>query len=134
MILSETILSAADNAGTQLVKCIKILGGFRRRSATLGDKIIVIPRKIRYSHKINKKTRDDREKKFKYIGLILSTKKEKQRLDGVYIKFDQNTILTFDKKMKFLGTRVYGPLCKEIRKPGKEITFKQIISYAGATL
>lgn len=134
MILSESVLYAADNAGTQIVKCIKVLGGFWRRHAKLGDKIIITPKKIKYSHKIGKKARDDKDKKIKYIGLIVATKKEKRRRDGLYIKFDKNFILTFDKRLKFLGTRVYGPLCKEIRHSGKEVNYKQIISYSGATI
>jgi large subunit ribosomal protein L14 len=141
MISIETKLSAADNAGAIKFKCIKIFGGYKRRYARLGEIVgsIASVRKI-YSNDLDKKIlskkvkkkRKQKSKKLKpnirpYLTLIIGTKKQSNRNDGSYIKFDKNRVLTFSEPTRygpagkstmipnFLGTRVFGPICKEVR-------------------
>lgn len=141
MIAIETKLKAADNAGAITFKCIKISGGFKRRYARLGEVVGSIARTRRiYSDSLDKKIllkkvkkkRKQKSKKSKpnirpYLTLIVATKKSHNRKDGSYIKFDENRVLTFSDPTKFgpagkstmipnfLGTRVFGPICKELR-------------------
>jgi ribosomal protein L14 len=70
-----------------------------------------------------------------YLGLIINTKWKTRRVNGHFIKFDYNRALTLSDQSKFLGTRVYGPICKEIRNSKKKKkNYKKIISYSGATI
>lgn len=141
MILIESTLISADNAGAIKFKCIKIFGGYKRRYAKLGEVVgsIAHTRRV-YSNKIDKKIlskkvkkkRKQKSKKIKpnirpYLTLIVGTKKSTNRKDGSYIKFDKNRVLTFSEPTRygpagkstmipnFLGTRVFGPICREIR-------------------
>lgn len=126
MILTETILYAADNSGAQIVKCIKILNGFRRRYAKLGNIIVVCLKKLYSFEKIDKKTL--------YYGLIIGSTKKTRRKDGSFIRFDANFVLILNDQSKFLGSRIYGPICKEIRSTNDASKYNQIISYAKATV
>jgi len=141
MIQIESTLLAADNAGALKFKCIKIFGGYKRRYARLGEVVgsIASARKI-YSLQLDKKIlskkvkkkRKQKSKKIKpnirpYLTLIVSTKKQTNRLDGSYVKFDKNRAITFSEPTRygpagkstmipnFLGTRVFGPICREVR-------------------
>jgi large subunit ribosomal protein L14 len=141
MIFIETNLKAADNAGAITFKCIKIFGGFKRRFAKLGEMVGSVAQLRRvYSDATDrkillkkvKKKRKQKSKKSKpnvrpYLTLIVATKKQHNRKDGSYIKFDENRVLTFSDPTKFgpagkstmipnfLGTRVFGPICRELR-------------------
>jgi large subunit ribosomal protein L14 len=139
----ESTLKPADNAGAILFKCIKIFGGCGRRYAKLGEMVgsISVSRRVYNILKMNKKIfakkvkkkRKQKSKKIKpnirpYLTLLISTKKSTNRNDGSYIKFDNNRVLTFSEPTRFgpagkstmipnfLGTRVFGPVCKELRK------------------
>ena len=107
MIQTETVLNVADNSGARKVLCIKVLGGSKRRYAHIGDVIRVtvkdaIPRgKVRKGEICN--------------ALIVRTKKGVRRSDGSLIRFDSNAAVLLDNKREPLGTRVFGPVTRELR-------------------
>ena len=107
MIQAETVLNVADNSGARKVLCIKVLGGSKRRYAQIGDVIRVtvkdaIPRgKVRKGEICN--------------ALIVRTKKGVRRPDGSLIRFDSNAAVLLDNKREPLGTRVFGPVTRELR-------------------
>jgi large subunit ribosomal protein L14 len=98
----------------------------KKKIAVLGDQILVAIKKLDIKKKINKKDI--------YINLIICQKKLKKRKNGTFIKFDQNKSLLLSKTLKFLGTRVYGPIIKEIRTKDTFSQYKKIISYSKITL
>lgn len=126
MVIFKTKLRVNDNTGAQIAQCVKIYGGIRRRTACLGDKILVCLKKLRHRKKLDKKKL--------YFGLLVARVKNTRRKDGIFVRYDRNKVLIFSLQDKFLGTRVYGPICKEIRGGKNEVRYKQIISYSGATL
>ncbi len=107
MIQTETVLNVADNSGARKVLCIKVLGGSKRRYAHIGDVIRVtvkdaIPRgKVKKGEICN--------------ALIVRTKKGVRRSDGSLIRFDSNAAVLLDNKREPLGTRVFGPVTRELR-------------------
>jgi len=139
----ESTIKSADNAGAIKFKCITIYGGFKRRYARLGEMVgsIASIRKIYnenkidkkiLSKKVKKKSVNKKSKKLKpyirpYLTLLVSLKNSTNRKDGSYLKFDENRALTFTEPTKFgpagkstmvpnfLGTRVFGPICRELR-------------------
>jgi large subunit ribosomal protein L14 len=141
MIMIESCLKAADNAGAITFKCIKVFGGFRRRYARLGEMVgsVAQSRRVYRSDtdkkvlaKKVKKKRKQKSKKVKpnvrpYLTLLVATKKRTNRKDGSYIRFDENRVLTFSEPTRygpagkstmipnFLGSRVFGPVCRELR-------------------
>jgi len=126
MILFKTNIRSADNSGSKIFKCIKILNGHKSRFASVGDLVLVSIKKIWKRKKVEKK-------EICYV-LLTSTKKNIKRCDGTYLKFDKNKGLTLNKQFKFLGTRIYGPIPKEIRLVKFGLTYKQIISKSEATI
>ena len=121
MIYKETILKNADNSGIIWSKCINVSGKCNKNTARLGDRVLISV--FRAKAKKN-------NKKKKYHGLVISVKKFTKRKDGSYIKFFKNKVLLLSDQLKFLGTRVYGPIPKEIRVDDKEVLYKKIISYS----
>lgn len=122
MILRETILKCSDNSGAKLLKCISVRGGFRRNSANLGDAITAVVRTVDYKKKLLKKSI--------YSAVIIATKQPTPRLDGSFIKFDNNRAIILDKGNKFIGTKILGPVPKEIRGGHKEVKYKTLLSFA----
>lgn len=119
MIQHRSILNVADNTGAKKVMCIRVLGGYRKRYARLGD-IITIVVKETLPHGLVKKSDILR-------AIIVRTKKESKRKDGTYIRFDDNACVIIDEKTKEpKGTRVIGSVAREIREKG----FTKIISLA----
>lgn len=119
MIQHRTILNVADNTGAKKAMCIHVFGGYKKRSANLGD-IVTVVVKESLPHRLVKKGDI-------LHALIVRTKKEKRREDGTYLRFDDNACVIIDKKTKELkGTRIIGPVAREIRKQG----FIKIISLA----
>ena len=107
MIQQETLLNSADNTGAKKLLCIKVLGGTKRRYATLGDKIVVSVKEASSDAKVKK---GDVKK-----GVIVRLHKEVRRSDGSYIRFDDNAIVLIDDKGEPLGTRIFGPVARELR-------------------
>jgi large subunit ribosomal protein L14 len=118
MIQAETVLDIADNSGAKRVQCIKVLGGTRRRYAKLGDVIVV---------SIKEAIPNSRVKKGQLAkAVVVRTRREYFRSDGSYIKFDENSAVLIDEKREPIGTRIFGPVARELRAK----RFMKIISLA----
>ncbi len=118
MIQQQTVLDVADNSGAKKVMCIKVLGGTRKRYATIGDIIVVAVREAIPNAKVKK---GDVQK-----AVVVRTAKEVSRRDGSYIKFDGNSAVIIDKANEPLGTRIFGPVARELRAK----KFMKIVSLA----
>ncbi len=118
MIQSETRLTVADNSGAKVLYCIKILGGSRRRYASIGDIIVVAVKEAIPNSKVKK---GDVLK-----AVVVRTKKEIKRADGSYIRFDDNSAVLINQGMEPIGTRIFGPVARELRAK----RFMKIISLA----
>jgi len=116
MIQVGTILKVSDKTGVVLVQCIKVLGNAHRRIALLGDMILVSVRRI--NPKKFQNVKFFRKKKFflgtLHRGLIIRTKVNFQRLSGLYIRFNENTIVIVNKKNVPISNRIYGPVLREL--------------------
>ena len=111
MIQSQTNLKVADNSGARFVQCIKVLGGTKRRYAHIGD-VIVVAVKEATPHSPIKKGDVVR-------AVIVRTTKEIRRKDGSYLRFDDNACVVIEKeKIEPRGTRVFGPIAREVRRKG----------------
>jgi large subunit ribosomal protein L14 len=122
MITKGTNLIVSDNSGGKRVQCINVMGSSKQRYAHMGKTLLVTAKKIRSGKKVIKKKL--------YSAILIGTAKNKKRRKGYQIKFDENRVLLLSEQNKFLGTRIYGPICKELRGGKKEVLYKQIISYA----
>jgi len=122
MIQEESRLTVADNTGAKSVKCFRILGGSRRKFATVGD-IIVVSIKSAIPSSSVKKGEVSR-------AVVVRTKKEVRRKDGSYIRFDDNAAVLLDDKNEPKGTRIFGPVARELR----EKRFMKIVSLAPEVL
>ncbi len=122
MIQVESSLQVADNSGAKRVACIKVLGGSKRRYATVGD-IIVVSVKEAIPHAKVKKGEVMR-------AVIVRTAKEIRRPDGTYIKFDTNAAVLLTKQGEPVGTRIFGPVARELRAKN----FMKIVSLAPEVL
>ncbi|GFM37479.1 50S ribosomal protein L14 [Desulfovibrio psychrotolerans] len=122
MIQVESTLEVADNSGAKKVACIKVLGGSHRRYASVGDIIVVSVKEAMPHAKVKK---GDVMK-----AVIVRTKKEIRRADGSYIKFDSNAAVVLSKQGEPVGTRIFGPVARELRGKG----FMKIVSLAPEVL
>ena len=122
MIQVSTTLEVADNSGARLVKCIKVIGGSRRRYAALGDIIVVSISECSPGTKVKK---GDTAR-----AVVVRTTREYQRSDGSYIKFDVNSAVLINKDKEPIGTRIFGPVARELRAK----KFMKIISLAPEVL
>ena len=122
MIQMRSILDVADNSGAKSVQCIKVLGGSRRRYAALGDVIVVSIKEALPGAKVKK---GDTAK-----AVVVRTKREWSRPDGSYIKFDTNSAVMVSKDGEPIGTRIFGPVARELRAK----KFMKIISLAPEVL
>ena len=118
MIQTETVLSVADNSGARKVLCIKVLGGSRKRYAQIGDIIKVTVKDAIPRGKVKKGD--------VFNALVVRTKKGIRRPDGSLIRFDGNAAVLLDSKKEPIGTRVFGPVTRELRA----INYLKIISLA----
>jgi len=122
MIQSETRLTVADNSGAKELYCIKVLGGSRRRYASIGDIIVVTVKEALPNAKVKKgeilKT------------VVVRTKKEIRRPDGSLIRFDDNSAVLINNQREPIGTRIFGPVARELRAK----RFMKIISLAPEVL
>ena len=125
MIQMQSRLSVADNTGAKEVMCIKVLGGSRRRVAGLGDIIICSVKNTLPTSEVKKKA--------VVRAVIVRTKAPTRRPDGSYVRFDSNAVVLIDNERNPRGTRIFGPIPREIREKAKgdfEDGFKKIISLA----
>jgi large subunit ribosomal protein L14 len=122
MIQMQTILNVADNSGAKKVACIKVLGGSRRRYASVGDVIVVSIKEAIPNSKVKK---GDVMK-----AVVVRTAKEVRRPDGSYLKFDDNSAVLITNQMEPVGTRIFGPVARELRAK----QFMKIISLAPEVL
>lgn len=122
MIQTETVLDVADNSGAKKVLCIRVLGGSRRRYARIGD-IIVITVKEAIPHSKVKKGDVMR-------AVVVRTAKELRRMDDTSVKFDGNSAVLLSASGEPVGTRIFGPVARELRAKG----FMKIISLAPEVL
>jgi large subunit ribosomal protein L14 len=122
MIQQQTVLDVADNSGAKRVMCIKVLGGTRKRYASLGDVIVVA---------IKSAIPDGQAKKGTVAkAVVVRTTKEVRRPDGSYVKFDRNAAVLINNANEPIGTRIFGPVARELRRKN----FMKIISLAPEVL
>ncbi|HQG63572.1 MAG TPA: 50S ribosomal protein L14 [Bacteroidales bacterium] len=107
MIQQETRLTVADNSGAKEVLCIRVLGGSKKRYATVGDKIVVSVKSALPSGEAKKGTVSR--------AVVVRTKKEIRRPDGSYIRFDDNAVVLLTNQDEVRGTRIFGPVARELR-------------------
>jgi large subunit ribosomal protein L14 len=120
MIQQQTILKVSDNSGAKTVRCFKILGGFKKKYATLGDIIIVSVQKLRNKSKKTSKVKTGEV----YKALIIRTKTKHRKKDGSEILFKENSVVLLNKQGNPVGTRIIGPVPKILKKK----SFQKIIS------
>lgn len=107
MIQQESRLTVADNSGAKEVLCIRVLGGSKKRYATVGDKIVVSVKSALPSGEAKKGTVS--------TAVVVRTKKEIRRADGSYIRFDDNAVVLLNNVNEVRGTRIFGPVARELR-------------------
>ena len=107
MIQNLTVLDVADNSGAKKLKTIKVLGGSKRRYASIGDIVVVSVREALPNGKVKKGD--------VVRAVIVRTKKEIRRKDGTYIRFDSNSAVLVDAQKEPIGTRIFGPVARELR-------------------
>ena len=122
MVQTTSTLDVADNSGAKKIMCIRVLGGTRRKYASIGDIIVVSIKEAIPNAKVKK---GDVAK-----AVIVRTKKEVSRQDGSYIRFDTNSAVLVDKDNEPVGTRIFGPVARELRAK----RFMKIISLAPEVL
>jgi large subunit ribosomal protein L14 len=122
MIQTQTKLKVADNSGAKSLQCIKVLGGSKRRYASVGDIIVVSVKEAIPNSKVKKGD--------VMRAVIVRTSKEIHRADGSYIKFDDNSAVLISQQKEPIGTRIFGPVARELRAKN----FMKIISLAPEVL
>jgi len=122
MIQQESRLSVADNSGAKEVLCIRVLGGTKRRYASIGDKIVVTVKDAVPNGNVKKGQVSP--------AVVVRTKKEVRRQDGSYIRFDDNAVVLLNGTCEMRGTRIFGPVARELR----EKQFMKIVSLAPEVL
>ena len=118
MVQQESRLAVADNSGAKTVLVIRVLGGTKKRYASIGDKVVVSVKSAIPSGEVKKGTVSK--------AVVVRTKKEIRRTDGSYIRFDDNAAVILDDKREPIGTRIFGPIGREVRYAG----FMKIVSLA----
>ncbi|MEE4198951.1 MAG: 50S ribosomal protein L14 [Bacteroidales bacterium] len=121
MIQQESRLTVADNSGAKEVLCVRVLGGTRKRYASIGDQIVVTVKSALPSGEIKKGTVSK--------AVVVRTKKEVRRPDGSYIRFDNNAVVLLNNVGEIRGTRIFGPIPRELRE-----NYMKIISLAPEVL
>ena len=122
MIQIKSLLNIADNSGARKVMCVKVLGGSRRRYASIGDVVVVAVREAIPNSKIAKGT--------VHKAVIVRTAKELKREDGSLIRFDDNSAVLINQSKEPVGTRIFGPVARELRAK----KFMKIVSLAPEVL
>jgi large subunit ribosomal protein L14 len=122
MIQTESVLDVADNSGAKSILCIKVLGGSKRRYASVGDLIVAAVKVASPTGKVDKGD--------VVRAVVVRTKKELRRKDGSYIRFDSNAAVLVDKNGEPIGSRISGPVARELRQNN----FNKIVSLAPEVL
>jgi large subunit ribosomal protein L14 len=122
MIQQESRLAVADNSGAKEVLCIRVLGGTKRRYATIGDQVVVTVKSALPSGNIKKGA--------VARAVVVRTRKEVRRNDGSYIRFDDNAVVLLNNAGEMMGTRIFGPVARELR----DKQFMKIVSLAPEVL
>ena len=122
MLQQESRCGVADNSGAKEVLVIRVLGGTGRRYASIGDKVVVTVKSAIPSGNVKKAT--------VVTAVVVRTKKEIRRPDGSYIRFDDNAVVLLDANGEMSGTRIFGPVARELREKG----FMKIVSLAPEVL
>lgn len=122
MIQMQSFLNVADNSGAKRVQCIKILGGSKRKYASLGDVIVVAVKDALPNAPVKKGTVER--------AVIVRTAREIRRTDGTYIRFDDNACVIIDKQQNPKGKRIFGPVARELR----DADYMKIVSLAPEVL
>lgn len=122
MIQQESRMAVADNSGAKEVLCIRVLGGSGRRYARIGDVVIVSVKSAVPGGTVKKKDVNR--------AVVVRTKKEYRRKDGSYIRFDENAVVLINKDDEPIGTRIFGPVARELREKG----YMKIVSLAPEVL
>lgn len=122
MVQQESRLAVADNSGAKEVLCIRVLGGTKRRYASIGDKIVVSVKQAMPSGNVKKGQVSH--------AVVVRTKKEIRRADGSYIRFDDNAVVLLNQGGELRGTRIFGPVARELR----DKKFMKIVSLAPEVL
>lgn len=122
MIQMQSTMDVADNSGAKKLLCIKVLGGSKRRYATVGDIIVVSVKEAIPNGKVKKGSVAK--------AVVVRTSKELRRKDGSYIRFDVNSAVLIDKDGEPIGTRIFGPVARELRAK----SFMKIVSLAPEVL
>ncbi len=122
MIQMQSVLEVADNSGARRVQCVKVLGGSQRRYASIGDVIVVSVKEALPNSRVKKKQ--------VHKAVVVRTRKEIGRMDGSYIRFDDNSVVLIDANREPIGTRIFGPVARELRAK----KFMKIVSLAPEVL
>ena len=122
MIQQESRLTVADNSGAKEVLCIRVLGGTKRRYASIGDKIVVSVKNATPAGNVKKGQVTK--------AVVVRTKKEVRRADGSYIRFDDNAVVLLNEAGEMRGTRIFGPVARELR----EKEYMKVVSLAPEVL
>lgn len=122
MIQAQSVLQVADNSGARRVACVKVLGGSGRRYASIGDIVVVSVKEALPNSRVKKKQL--------HKAVVVRTRKEVHRSDGSYIRFDDNSVVLVDNNREPIGTRIFGPVARELRAK----RFMRIVSLAPEVL
>ena len=122
MIQQESRMKVAENSGAREVLCIRVLGGTKRRYASIGDKVVVTAKSATPNGNVKKGTVAK--------AVVVRTRKEVRRQDGSYIRFDDNAVVLLNENGELRGTRIFGPVARELR----DKDFMKIVSLAPEVL
>jgi large subunit ribosomal protein L14 len=122
MVQMQTVIDVADNSGAKKIRCIKVLGGSKRKYARLGDLIVASVKEAAPDGNVKKKD--------VVRAVVVRTTKEQRRGDGSYIKFDRNGVVLLSPQNEPIGTRIFGPVARELR----DRAFMRIVSLAPEVL
>ncbi|MBI3830002.1 MAG: 50S ribosomal protein L14 [Planctomycetes bacterium] len=125
MIQVNTMMDVADNTGARTAQCIKVLGGTKRRYASIGDIIVCAVKKVQPGSEFMTTSKKDK-KKLVVRGVVVRTRKAVRRADGTTVRFDNNAVVLITPEKEPRGTRIFGPVARELRAKG----FMKIVSLA----
>lgn len=125
MIQVNTMMDVADNTGARTAQCIKVLGGTKRRYASIGDIIVCAVKKVQPGSEFMTTSKKDK-KKLVVRGVVVRTRKAVHRADGTTVRFDNNAVVLITPEKEPRGTRIFGPVARELRAKG----FMKIVSLA----